>query len=194
MNLNRFQVITSQVVEVVSKGHTSGWPSIDLTTLIRRSLHHEGNSEGALKLCYDGAGRSFTRLSGLDNVDRFSNPLSQLLLAPLPITACLSNTSREVIDQLFGRTSHDVVFLSARRWRSSDVPCSLKAWCFTLRCKVHLSNATVASGDFCLPSPDAFNRHLDGATEFTFAHGFHAIVTLFEPFGTTGAIDSNAIS
>ena len=194
MNLNRFQVITSQVIEVVAKGHTSSWPSVHLTTITRRALHHEGDSEGALKLCYHGVSRSFTRLSCLDNIDRFSNPLSQLLLAPLSSAAGLSNTSMKVIDQLFGRSIHDVVFLSARRWRSSDVPCPLETWGFTLRCKVHLSNATVASSDFCVPGTDAFNRHLDSPTEFTFAHNFNAIVTLFEPFGTTGAIEYKAIS
>lgn len=102
MNLNRFQDITSQVIEVVAKGHASRWPGVDLATLIRRSLHHEGNSERALKLCYDGVGRSFTRLSGLDDVDRFSNSLSQLLLTPLSSAACLCNTPMKVIDQLFG--------------------------------------------------------------------------------------------
>lgn len=101
MNLNRFQVITSQVIEVVAKGHASRWPSVDLTTFICRPLDHQRNSERALKLCYDGVSRPFTRLSSLDYVNRFSNPLSQLLLAPLTSTACLSNTPMKVIDQLF---------------------------------------------------------------------------------------------
>jgi hypothetical protein len=63
-----------------------------------------------------------------------------------------------------------------------------------LWCKVHFCNAPVASSDFRLPGPDAFNGHFDSTTEFTFAHNFHAIVTLFEPFGTAGVMDYKAIS
>jgi hypothetical protein len=70
----------------------------------------------------------------------------------------------------------------------------LEARRFALRCKVHFCNAPVASSDFRLPGPDAFNGHFDSTTEFTFAHNFHPIVTLFEPFGTAGVMDYKAIS
>ena len=194
MNLNRFHVITSQVVEVVAEGHPSCWACVNLTRLVGCALHHEGDPKGALKFCNYGIGGSFARLSGLDNVDRFSNPLSQLLLTPVSVAASLSDTSMKIIGEFLGRASHDVVFLPARRWGSGDVACSLEAGCLALRCKVHFCNATVASGDFCLPSPDAFNGHFDSPTEFTFAHKFHPIVTLFEPFGTAGVIVYKAIS
>ena len=164
MNLDGFQIITSQIIEVIAKCHATRRPSVHLPCLVCGPLDHEGNAKCSLEFRDHGVGWTFARFCCFNDVHRFSHPFCQILLTPIPASTGLGNALMKIISQLFAWPRHDVVFLSPWRWRSGDGPSPLKPWGFALWSKIHLVNATVASGDLCLSSTDAFHRHFNGST------------------------------